>query len=96
MKAIRNIDADELYKAAKKRKNSHKDEVTYTDGFFDGAEYMRQKAVKENISLREKILELKAEVVKHRKEFLKMMGLAKKLAIKLEQNNENGNQESEP
>lgn len=83
MKAIRNITEAELYHAAKKKKNKHKD-ATYDNGFLDGAEYLRQKAVKENISLREKILELKAEVAKHRKECLKAIGLAKKLAFKLE------------
>lgn len=83
MKAIRNITEAELHNAAKKKKNKHKG-ATYDNGFLDGAEYMRQKAVKENVSLREKILELKAEVVKHRKECLKAIGLVKKLAFKPE------------
>ncbi len=86
MKAIRNITDAELYKAAKKKKNSHK-EVNYDKGFLDGAYYMREKATKENISLREKILELKNEVLKHRKECMKAISLAKRLALKLEQQN---------
>lgn len=85
MKAIRNISDAELYKAAKKRKCSHKPDVGYDNGFIDGANFMREKANKENLSLREKILELKGEVLKHRKQCLKAVELAKKLSIKLEQ-----------
>lgn len=85
MKAIRNISEGELLNAAKKKKNSHGNESTYNDGFLDGAEYMRQKSIKENISLRAKILELKEEILKYRKECMRAVGLAKKLAFKLEQ-----------
>ena len=48
---------------------------------------MRERATKENYSLREKILELKAEVLKYRKECLKAVELAKRLSAKLEQQN---------
>lgn len=87
MKAIRNITDEELRKSAKKRKNSHENEPDYFDGYVDGADDMRERATKENYSLREKILELKAEVLKYRKECLKAVELAKRLSAKLEQQN---------
>ena len=59
MKAIKNITDVELHKSAKKRKNSHENEPKYSDGYVDGANDMREMAIKENHSLREKITELK-------------------------------------
>ena len=87
MKAIKNITDAELRESAKKRKTSHENEPNYSDGYVDGADDMREKAIKENRSLREKINELKKEVVKYRKECYKAVSLAKKLAEKLEQKN---------
>lgn len=87
MKAIKNITEAELHKSAKKRKNSHENEPNYSDGYIDGANDMREKAIKENHVLRDKITELKKEILKYRKECCKAVELAKRLAEKLEQKN---------
>ncbi len=87
MKAIKNITDVELHKSAKKRKNSHENEPKYSDGYVDGAKDMREMAIKENHSLREKITELKKEILRYRKECYKAVSLAKSLAEKLEQKN---------
>ena len=84
MKAIKNITEAELCKMAKKRKNSHEKAPDYIGGYIDGANEMREKAIKENFSLREKIAELKKEIVRYRKECYKAIALAKKLAAKLD------------
>lgn len=86
MKAIKNITDAELCKMAKKRKNSHEKTPDYTDGYIDGANEMREKAIRENFSLREKIAELKKTIVRYRKECYKAVALAKKLAAKLNGN----------
>ena len=87
MKAIKNITDAELSKRAKRRKNSHGGDPDYMYGYFDGANDMREWAVKENRYLREKICELKKEITRYRKECYKAVALARKLAEKLEQKN---------
>ena len=46
MKAIKNITDTELHKEAKKKKNTRGKDAGYTEGYIDGSESMRQKAVK--------------------------------------------------